>query len=266
VPVRKVFISYARQNKPDIEQLAEHLRVLGYEIWHDSSLHGGQDWWSEILRRIADCDTFIAIISREALNSTACRREFDWADSLQKPVLPVAVETPPKALPRRIAEHQIVDYSDPAARDRAALVLAGGLATLSAAPPLPDPMPEPPAAPLSYLTDLIDLVTKQQPLDHDQQRHILNHLEPALRSLDPEERRGGGDILEMLSSRDDLYADVDRTISRLKDIVDGRGSVRGGDHVAVWDKVRSEATGRDLGFVPDAWLNTNGTAPVAPNC
>ena len=194
--MRKVFISYARQNKPDIEQLAEHLRVLGYEIWHDSSLHGGQDWWSEILRRIADCDTFIAIISREALNSTACRREFDWADSLQKPVLPVAVETPPKALPRRIAEHQIVDYSDP-------------------------------AAPLSYLTDLIDLVTKQQPLDHDQQRHILNHLEPALRSLDPEERRGGGDILEMLSSRDDLYADVDRTISRLKDIVDGRGSVRG---------------------------------------
>ena len=264
--MRKVFISYARQNKPDVEQLAEHLRVLGYEIWHDSSLHGGQDWWSEILRRIADCDTFIAIISREALNSTACRREFDWADSLQKPVLPVAVETPPKALPRRIAEHQIVDYSDPAARDRAALVLAGGLATLSAAPPLPDPMPEPPAAPLSYLTDLIDLVTMQQPLDHDQQRHILNHLEPALRSLDPEERRGGGDILEMLSSRDDLYADVDRTISRLKDIVDGRGSVRGGDHVAVWDKVRSEATGRDLGFVPDAWLNTNGTAPVAPNC
>jgi hypothetical protein len=35
---------------------------------------------------------------------------------------------------------------------------------------------------------------------------------------------------------------------------------------AVWDKVRSEATGRDLGFIPDAWVNTNGTAPVAPNC
>ena len=38
--------------------------------WHDSSLHGGQDWWEEILRRITDCDTFIAIISRDALNST----------------------------------------------------------------------------------------------------------------------------------------------------------------------------------------------------
>jgi TIR domain len=45
VPVRKVFISYARQNKGDIEQLVEHLRVLGCDTWHDSSLHGGQDWW-----------------------------------------------------------------------------------------------------------------------------------------------------------------------------------------------------------------------------
>ena len=42
--MRKVFISYARQNKPDIEQLVEHLRVLGCDTWHDSSLHGGQDW------------------------------------------------------------------------------------------------------------------------------------------------------------------------------------------------------------------------------
>lgn len=223
----KVFISYARHNKPDVEQLAEHLRVLGYEIWHDSSLHGGQDWWSEILRRIADCDTFIATISREALNSTACRREFDWAEALHKPVLPVAVEQAPKALPRRFVERQIVDYSDRKARDRAALQLAGGLATLTAAPPLPDPMPEPPTAPLSYLTDLIDLVAEQKPLDHEQQRHILNHLNSALHSIDPEERRGGADILEMLGSRDDLYADVYQTINRLTDIVEGWGSVRG---------------------------------------
>ena len=68
--VRKVFISYARQNRPDIDQLVEHLRVLGCDTWVDASLHGGQDWWEEILRRIADCDTFIATISREALNCT----------------------------------------------------------------------------------------------------------------------------------------------------------------------------------------------------
>jgi hypothetical protein len=227
--VRKVFISYARQNKPDVEQLVEHLRVLGCETWHDSSLHGGQEWWQEILRRITDCDTFIAIISRDALSSTACRREFDWAESLNKPVLPVAVEPPPKALPRRFSKRQIVDYSDRESRDRAALTLAGGLATLSSAPPVLDPLPVPPAAPLSYLTDLIDLVIEHEALDHGQQRDILNQLESALRSVDPEERRGGSDILEMLSSRDDLYADVDRTITRLRDLADAPAASRSDD-------------------------------------
>jgi len=165
-----VFVSYARENKPDIDQLVEHLGVLGCQTWVDSSLRGGQDWWEEILRRIADCDVFLVIISREALNSVACRREFDWADALAKPVLPVAVEPPPKALPRRFSMRQIVDYSERGHRDRAALILAGSMAALPPAPALPQPLPEPPAAPLSYLTDLIDLVSQPNALDHEQQR------------------------------------------------------------------------------------------------
>jgi hypothetical protein len=81
--MRKVVISYARQNRPDIDQLVEHLRVLGCDTWVDTSLHGGQDWWAEILQRIADCDTFIPIISHEALN---CRLNaaLDAAPSLEK--------------------------------------------------------------------------------------------------------------------------------------------------------------------------------------
>lgn len=219
--MRKVFISYARPNKPDVEQLVEHLRVLGCDAWHDSSLHGGQDWWDEILQRIADCDTFIAIVSREALNSAACELEFDWAETLNKPVLPVALDPPTKALPRRISTRQIVDYSNRAARERAALELAGGLATLSAAPPLPDPLPNPPAAPLSYLIDLFDLVGNRNDLVHDQQRHILSRLEPALNSRDVDERQGGQEILVKLSRRTDLYADVDQTVKRLERLVKG---------------------------------------------
>jgi TIR domain len=113
VTVRKVFVSYARENKRDIDQLVEHLGVLGCQTWVDSSLRGGQEWWEEILRRIADCDVFLAIISRDALNSVACARELDWAVALSKPVLPVAVEPPSYALPRRFSLRQIVDYSEP---------------------------------------------------------------------------------------------------------------------------------------------------------
>jgi ABC-type nitrate/sulfonate/bicarbonate transport system substrate-binding protein len=217
--VRRVFISYARPNRPDVDQLAGHLDALGCDVWIDKSLHGGQDWWEEILTQIAGCDVFIAIVSHEAQISVACQRELEWADKLGKPLLPVAVQPVPKALTSRLVKLHIIDYSSPADRDRAALALARGLGTLPAAPPLPDPLPEPPAAPLSYLTALIDQAQLPPPLDHLQQREILNQLESALYSVDPQERQGGQNILDLLRSRNDLFADIDRRINQLKETV-----------------------------------------------
>lgn len=214
--MRKVFVSYARVNRVQVDKIVEHLGFLDCQPWIDSSLRGGQAWWDEILRNIADCDVFMPIISRDSLNSTACQREFDWAEALHKPVLPVAVETPSKALPPRLSMLQIVDYSDGAQSERSALALAGALATVPAAPPLPESMPEPPAVPLSYLNDLAEVVSGNTPLDHEQQRELLVHVEHALRSVDPQERLGGLDILERFSSRDNLYADVDRRLAWLK--------------------------------------------------
>ncbi len=159
---------------------------------------------------------FIAVISRAALNSTACRRELDWAEALGRPILPVAVELLPAALPRRFARRQITDYSQCEQRDRAALILQGGLGAVPAAPPLPEPLPESPAPPLSYLNDLIDRITQPTAIDHDQQLEILGKLETALRSVDPEERRGGQDILERFSSRRDLHPDVECEITRFR--------------------------------------------------
>jgi hypothetical protein len=220
-----LFVSYARENKRDVDELVEHLGTMGYQTWVDAALRGGQEWWEEILRRIADSDVVIAIYSSAALNSTACGREFEWAEALGKPVVPVAVEPPPTALPSRFARRQIIDYSEPAERPLAALKLQGALATLPPAPPLPDPLPEPPKAPLSYLTDLINLITQPNALDHDQQHQILHQLEPALTAFDPLERRGGRDILERFSARGDLYADVDRAITRLRQLGDQPVSV-----------------------------------------
>jgi len=214
--VRKVFISYARANKSAVDELVEHLRELGCDTWVDSALYGGQDWWQEILRRIADCDVFIPIISHDALNSVACAREFDWAEALAKPVLPVAIEPPSVALPTRFSRRQFIDYSKPAERDRAARRLGGGLMSLPPAPPLPRPAPPRPAAPLSYLTDLVDMVSRAAPLHPEQQRQILVRLKPALRSLDPEERRGGLAVLDRFGSRADLASDIDRSIAALK--------------------------------------------------
>ncbi|MDT5013713.1 MAG: hypothetical protein QOH57_5330, partial [Mycobacterium sp.] len=219
--MQKLFVSYARANKNHVDQLVEHLTMMGYETWVDVSLRGGQDWWKEILDRITESDAFITVVSEENLKSTACGREFDWAEILGKPVLPVLIDPlPATALPRRISRRQIIDYSDAAQRDRAALRLQGGLGTLHRAPALPQPLPPPPDAPLSYLTDLVDMVGTPAAITHEGQHQIVVQLEQALNAIDPEERRGARDILDRLSKRPDLYADVYRTITRLKSLAD----------------------------------------------
>ena len=211
--MRQLFISYARENKPDVEALVRDLHALGYQTWVDSSLRGGQTWWHEILRRIADSDVFVAIVSGHTLSSVACKRELEWALALNKPVLPLAVERLPDALPRTLSMRQIIDYSQ--SGREAAFALAGALGTLPPAPPAPEQLPEPPAAPLSYLSDLVEQVGQPEPLTQQQQHQILIQLEPALRSADAEERRGGRYVLEMFSRRGDLYADVDRTLAQI---------------------------------------------------
>jgi hypothetical protein len=216
--VPKLFVSYARKNKRAIDELVADLAILGYEAWVDSSLRGGQDWWEVILRQIAACDGFIATVSRDALNSEACRREFDWADALGKPVMPVAVEPLPKALPGRFSRRQIVDYSEPG--QRAALTLAGGLTALPAAPPLPEPRPAPPRAPLSYLTELIDVVSAEEPLTEEQQRDIVHQLQTALHSIDPDERQGARDILERFRCREDLDSNVGQLATQLTEVTE----------------------------------------------
>ncbi|MGA7053011.1 MAG: LpqN/LpqT family lipoprotein [Mycobacterium sp.] len=211
--MRQLFISYARENKPDVEALVRDLDALGYQTWVDSSLRGGQTWWEEILRRIGNCDVFVAIVSGHTLSSVACKRELEWALTLNKPVLPLAVERLPDALPRTLSMRQIIDYSR--SGREAAFALAGALGTLPAAPPPPKQLPEPPPAPLSYLSDLVEQVGQHEPLTQQQQHQILILLEPALRSADAEERRGGRYVLEMFSRRGDLYADVDRTLAQM---------------------------------------------------
>jgi hypothetical protein len=211
---QQLFVSYPRENKRDVEELVDHLQRLNYEVWADSALRGGQAWWDEILRRIAECDAFIAIVSRATLGSVACKRERDWARKLNKPVLPVAVEhVVEAALPKELSMLEIVDYATPGVD--AAFALAGALSGLGPAPPPPEKWPDPPPAPLSYLSEVVERVAQDEPLTQDEQRRILDQLQTALGSADPEEQQGGREILDRFSKRADLFADVARRLGQL---------------------------------------------------
>jgi protein-disulfide isomerase len=149
VTVPKAFISGAPDNDPVVGQLVEQLRLLGYPTSVDPPLPGDRASWERALRAIAECDVFIPIISTASVDSVSASRQVDWAERLAKPVLSVVVQPPAKALPPWFSTHQIIDYSDLAQRDQSASMLAETLASLRPAPPLPDPLPQPPAAPRS---------------------------------------------------------------------------------------------------------------------
>src|SRR5215510_13836527 len=53
-----IFISYDRDDRPLTRQLATQLRrVYGFDqVWYDENIRGGEDWWDEIRKQIADRD------------------------------------------------------------------------------------------------------------------------------------------------------------------------------------------------------------------
>ncbi len=150
---RKIFISYARVNRPVTEQLDADFKGCGYSAFFDSELAGGQSWWDELLRQIEQCDVFVPVLSDAYLTSTACEREAAYAIALGKPFLPIKIEdVSPGLFPQRIAEAQWISYKP---GDRNSLLnLVRGTGSIQPAPPLPDPMPPRPEVPISYLTDL----------------------------------------------------------------------------------------------------------------
>jgi hypothetical protein len=223
----RIFVSYARVNKEQVDGFLEQLESLDYDVWIDSNIKGGQEWWEEIIDQIESCDIFLAVVSRASVDSDACARERAYALALGKPILPVGVEAKVPALPRELSQRQIVDYSG--AGSEAAFALIRALRDLPAAPPLPVPMPEPPSIPLSYLVE-VDERSRAESLTQSEQRQLLDQLERGVKSRDADERADAQEILARLGARTDLFADVADRIDALRNELAGPvGSTDGGE-------------------------------------
>jgi hypothetical protein len=210
----RLFVSYARTDRPKVDPLAQRLRQAGNDAWLDMDLVGGQVWWDNILHQIRESDAFIAIVSRSSLKSQACRIERQYAARLGKPILPLTIEPlNPGTLPSDISRLQILDYSRP--DENTAFALIGAIIKLPTPPPLPVPLPGPPDAPSSYWGNIGDQLHAQT-LTLDQQYAIVGRLESALDSTaDPAEIPVALDLLSQIQRRPDLYAAVERRIARL---------------------------------------------------
>jgi hypothetical protein len=224
-PTRRLFVSYAREDREAIRPVIEGIERLNYAVWVDGKLSGGKVWWDEILSQIRSCSGLVVPISPALLDSEACKSERDYAAALGKPILPVMIVTI-NALPSDLARLQVVDYTTPGAD--AAFELAGALVALPATPPLPEPLPESPPVPKSYLFDLSARV-RAPSLNLEDQLSLVAQLRAALKR--PQDRNQGLELLKDLKERRDLYASVEREIvDALSQLPSERESSRDHDH------------------------------------
>ena len=201
-----VFISYDRQSRDLTETLAEDIRELGHVAWLDRELTGGHPWWERILAQIRASDVFIYVLTPRSLDSDACRREHGYATALGKTVIPIlaAEGVSTNLLPPALAQLQFVDYRS---RDRAAAFrLSRAFGAVPPPVPLPNPLPDAPEAPVSYLGGVAHRLAATPVLSQEEQSVLFIDLKGRLR--DPETAEDARSLLKQFRRRPELLAAI----------------------------------------------------------
>ncbi len=209
----QLFVSYARESRPQVERLAADLRSSGYEPFFDEQLAGGQNWWAELLSRIEAADAFVPVLGSDYLNSTPCQLEATYAATLGKPFLPIAIENlPPQLFSEAISQAHWAEY-DPR-NPQSILSVIRAINVLPPTPPLPNPMPERPRVPISYMTELQQEIGGDAEISRNRQLQIVADLRSRLATGD---RDAAAMLLQRLRQRPDVgyqvAMDIDQVIT-----------------------------------------------------
>ena len=200
----RIFITYAREDGTTVAQLGADLQRSQRQVWIDRDLTGGQAWWEEILKQIRGCDLYVFALSPNSLRSRPCLRELEYAQALGRPLLPIKVgETSIQQAPRVIADAQVVDYVG--RTPDGVLALRDALDAAPSPPALPEPLPEPPAVPISYFGHYREQIGADS-LPFTEQQSLLLELKNHLGNED--DRDDAVDLLGALRGRHDLAQSV----------------------------------------------------------
>jgi hypothetical protein len=105
----RLFISYARVDKPFCQQIVDTLDA--HEVWYDHRIAAGQKWWEVILKKLDWCEGFVYLLSKESVVSEYCKQEFAIAQKLGKHIFPVLIH-PQTPIPDVLKEIQYADFSN----------------------------------------------------------------------------------------------------------------------------------------------------------
>jgi TolB-like protein len=209
----KVLISYNHKSKDNITALAGDINAIGHTVWYDRELSGGQLWWDKILEKVREYDVFVFVLDQRALESAACKSEYEYAAALGKPILPVLIGEGVSIdlLPPALSQIQFVSYRkddhDAVAR------LAKAFNNLPPFHALPDPLPIPPPAPISRLGRLNEQAQATGSLSREEQSLLFLELKSGLD--DPENAPDYRRILQVFRQRSDLLASIAKEIDAL---------------------------------------------------
>jgi hypothetical protein len=252
----RLFVSYAREDRTDVDALVADLQHLGHDVWFDEQLLGGSDWWAEILSRIRAADVFVFALSPSSVSSIACLTELEYGNDTDRRLLPVMVRsTSLAALPAALVHAQYVDYSSTGSRD-----LAAALVRMPPSPPLPSPLPPEPTLPEPPLSSYWRRVISPEPMTRGEQHVMIADVR--LESREPADAGVAYDVLVALGTRADLYADVSPSLRAALEATwsevspDDRAS-----RVSPWADVPAWGWGYVIGICATAFV-TLGLVPL----
>jgi WD40 repeat protein len=87
-----VFISYAREDRRYVEQLALLLEREKIDAWYDAHLVHGQRFDDSLQARIAQCSAFIIVMTPAANASDWVLEELDYAKANDRDVMPISID------------------------------------------------------------------------------------------------------------------------------------------------------------------------------
>ncbi len=92
----RIFVSYSHQNPEIARRIVTDLKLCAASVWFDEHSDGqgiipGRGWDNEIERGIREADVVLTLLSPTYMTSKYCMEEFQFADQLEKPIIPLMV-------------------------------------------------------------------------------------------------------------------------------------------------------------------------------
>lgn len=106
-----VFLSYSRKNLTMMQRIRDDLRASGLQVWTDEGIEPGSISWKEAIETaIRETAIMIVLLSPSANDSRWVQREIDYAETQNKPILPLLVKGQERdAIPFALAGSQFID-------------------------------------------------------------------------------------------------------------------------------------------------------------